>query len=45
MEKRTDHFTATYVDLAINVAAVFELEVGLRVLQNTMPSRGATSCK
>jgi hypothetical protein len=37
MEKRIDHLTATYVDLAANVAAVFGLEVGLRVLQNTTP--------
>jgi hypothetical protein len=37
MEKRTDHLTATYVDLAVNVAAVFGIEVGLRVLQQTTP--------
>jgi hypothetical protein len=37
MEKRTDYLTATYVDLAVNVAAVFGLEVGLRVLQPTTP--------
>jgi len=37
MEKRTDHLTATYVDLAANVTAVFGLEVGLRVLQKTTP--------
>jgi hypothetical protein len=37
MEKRTDHLTATYVDLAVNVAAVFGLDVGLRVLQPTTP--------
>lgn len=37
MEKRTDHLTATYVDLAVNVTAVFGLEVGLRVLQKTTP--------
>jgi hypothetical protein len=37
MEKRTDHLTATYVDLAANVAAVFGLDVGLRVLQPTTP--------
>jgi hypothetical protein len=37
MDKRTDHLTATYVDLAVNVAAVFGLEVGLRVLQQTTP--------
>jgi hypothetical protein len=37
MENRTDYLTATYVDLAVNVAAVFGLEVGLRVLQNTTP--------
>jgi hypothetical protein len=37
MEKRTDHFTATYVDLAVNVAAVFGIEVGPRVLQQTTP--------
>lgn len=35
MEKRTDHRTTTYVDLAANVTAVFGLEVGLRVLQKT----------
>lgn len=34
MEKRTDRLTATYVDLAVNVAAVFGLEAGMRVLQN-----------
>jgi hypothetical protein len=37
MEKRTDHLTATYVDLAANVAAMFGLDVGLRVLQPTTP--------
>jgi hypothetical protein len=37
MDKRTDHLTATYVDLAVNVAAIFGLEVGLRVLQQTTP--------
>jgi len=37
MEKRTDHLTATYVDLAANVTVVFGLEVGLRVLQQTTP--------
>jgi len=37
MEKRTDYLTATYVDLAVNVAAVFGLDVGLRVLQSTTP--------
>jgi len=37
MEKRTDYLTATYVDLAVNVAAVFGLDVGLRVLQPTTP--------
>jgi len=37
MEKRTDHFTATYVDLTVNGAAVFGLDVGLRVLQPTTP--------
>ena len=37
MEKRTDHLTATYVDLAVNVSAVFGLAVGLRVLQQTTP--------
>jgi hypothetical protein len=37
MENRTDYLTATYVDLAVNVAAVFGLEVGLRVLQQTTP--------
>jgi len=37
MENRTDHLTATYVDLAANVAAVFGLDVGLRVLQPTTP--------
>jgi len=37
MEKRIDHLTATYIDLAANVAAVFGLDVGLRVLQPTTP--------
>jgi len=37
MENRTDHLTATYVDLAVNVAAVFGVKVGLRVLQKTTP--------
>ena len=37
MEQRIDHLTATYVDLAVNVAAVFGLETGLRVLQQTTP--------
>jgi hypothetical protein len=37
MEKRKDHLTATYVDLAVNVSAVFGFEVGLRVLQHTTP--------
>jgi hypothetical protein len=37
-KKRTDHLTATYADLSVNVAAVFRLEVGLRVLQQTTPS-------
>ena len=37
MDKRTDHVTATYVDLAANVTAVFGLEVGLRVLQPATP--------
>jgi hypothetical protein len=37
MEKRTDRLTATYVDLAVNVARVFGLEAGMRVLQNKAP--------
>ena len=37
MTRRTDHLTATYVDLAANVTAVFGLEVGLRVLQPATP--------
>jgi len=37
MEKRADHLTATYVDMAVNVAAVFGIEVGLRVLRQTTP--------
>jgi hypothetical protein len=37
MEQRLDHLTATYVDLAVNVAAVFGLETGLRVLRHTTP--------
>jgi hypothetical protein len=37
MEKRTDHLTATYVDLAANVAGIFGIEVGLRVLRQTTP--------
>jgi hypothetical protein len=37
MEKRTDRLTATYVDLAINVAAAFGMEAGMRVLQAKTP--------
>jgi hypothetical protein len=37
MEKRTDRLTAIYVDLAVNVAAVFGMEAGMRVLQNNTP--------
>ena len=37
MEQRTDHLTAVYVDLAVNVATAFGLDAGVRVLhqQNT----------
>jgi hypothetical protein len=34
MEKRTDRFTATYVDLAVNVRTAFGLSAAIRVLQN-----------
>jgi hypothetical protein len=37
MEKRTDRLTAVYVDLAVNVAAVFGMEAGMRILQNKTP--------
>jgi hypothetical protein len=37
MEKRTDRLTAIYVDLAVNIAGVFGLEAGMRVLQNNTP--------
>lgn len=37
MEKRTDHLTATYVDLAANVGTVFGLAAGIRVLQHKTP--------
>lgn len=37
MDRRTDYLTATYVDLAVNVASVFGLEAGLRVLQQQTP--------
>jgi hypothetical protein len=37
MEQRTDHLTATYVDLAFNVAITFGLEAGMRVLQHKTP--------
>jgi hypothetical protein len=33
MEQRLEHLTATYVDLAANVVAVFGLETGLRVVR------------
>jgi len=33
MEKRTDHLTATYIDLAANVAAMFGTGAGMRLLQ------------
>ena len=32
MNKRNDRFTATQVDLAVNVAAAFNLAAGVRVL-------------
>jgi hypothetical protein len=37
MEKRIDRLTAVYVDLAVNVAAAFGLEAGMRVLQHNTP--------
>jgi len=37
MDQRIDHLTATYVDLAANVAAIFGVEAGLRVLQQNTP--------
>ena len=37
MEQRTDRLTAAYVDLAVNVARVFGVEAGMRVLQNKAP--------
>jgi len=37
MEQRTDRLTATYVDLAVNVAIAFGLEAGMRVLQHKTP--------
>jgi hypothetical protein len=37
MDQRIDHLTATYVDLATTVAAIFGVEVGLRVLQQSPP--------
>jgi hypothetical protein len=37
MEQRTDRLTATYVDLAVNIAEVFGLEAGMRVLQHNTP--------
>lgn len=37
MEQRTDHLTATYVDLAVNVTAVVGTKAGMRVLQNNTP--------
>lgn len=37
MERRKDLLTATYVDLAVNVAGVFGLEAGMRVLQHKTP--------
>ena len=37
MEKRIDRLTAVYVDLAINVATLFGLEAGMRVLQHSTP--------
>jgi hypothetical protein len=37
MEKRIDRLTATYVDLAVNVAITFGLEAGMRVLQHKTP--------
>ena len=32
MNKRTDRLTATHVDLAVNVTAVFNLAAGVRAL-------------
>jgi len=37
MEQRTDLLTATYVDLAVNIAGVFGLDAGMRVLQHNTP--------
>ena len=37
MDQRIDHLTAPYVDLAANVTAIFGVEVGLCVLQQTTP--------
>ena len=37
MEQRTDLLTATYVDLAVNVAIAFGLAAGMRVLQYKSP--------
>jgi len=37
MEQRTDRLTATYVDLAVNVAIAFGVEAGVRVLQHKTP--------
>jgi hypothetical protein len=37
MEKRTDRLTAIYVDMAVNVAAVFGMEAGMPVLQHNTP--------
>jgi hypothetical protein len=38
MDKRTDRLMAAYVDLAFNVAIVFGLDAGLRVLrEHTVP--------
>lgn len=37
MEQRTDRLTAVYVDLAVNIAGVFGLDAGMRVLQHNTP--------
>jgi hypothetical protein len=37
MEQQTDYLTVTYIDLAVNVATAFRLEVSLRVFQQTTP--------
>ena len=37
MKNRTNRLTATYVDLAVNIAAIFGVEAGMRVLQHKTP--------